>query len=204
MHVNYLTEVLPGPCVLAGPIDHRRAADGRDSRRGSTRHEAGIGSPAMDGCGRPHRGADRNRRHRRDRGRTLQLIARSRLAGQPLTRAVKPPSQKPSSRHWVGLGSPVFRRARRYRSWSLPADPRSRLSGVGIGVASGLVLIGGLVGAAGIRNPRRVLRASQCPGGQPPVHRSTPRGSTPPQQSELERHGPRSSRARQLLHLGER
>ena len=37
---------------------------------------------------------------------------------------------------------------------------------VGIGVAGGLVLLGGLIGAAGIRNPRRVVKASQCPGGQ--------------------------------------
>ena len=37
---------------------------------------------------------------------------------------------------------------------------------VGVGVASGLVIIGGLIGAAGIRNPRRVVRASQCSGGQ--------------------------------------
>ena len=37
---------------------------------------------------------------------------------------------------------------------------------VGIGVCGGLVIIGGLIGAAGIRNPRRVVRASQCSGGQ--------------------------------------
>jgi EmrB/QacA subfamily drug resistance transporter len=37
---------------------------------------------------------------------------------------------------------------------------------VGIGVASALVIIGGLIGGAGIRNPRRTVRAGQCPGGQ--------------------------------------
>jgi hypothetical protein len=37
---------------------------------------------------------------------------------------------------------------------------------VGIGVASALVLLGGLIGAAGIQNPRRVVRAEQCAGGQ--------------------------------------
>jgi EmrB/QacA subfamily drug resistance transporter len=37
---------------------------------------------------------------------------------------------------------------------------------VGIGVASALVIIGGLIGAAGIRDPRRVVRAGQCAGGQ--------------------------------------
>lgn len=37
---------------------------------------------------------------------------------------------------------------------------------VGIGVASALVIIGGLIGAAGIRNPKRIVHASECPGGQ--------------------------------------
>ena len=37
---------------------------------------------------------------------------------------------------------------------------------VGIGVSGGLVIVGGLIGAAGIRNPRRVVRAAQCAGGQ--------------------------------------
>jgi EmrB/QacA subfamily drug resistance transporter len=37
---------------------------------------------------------------------------------------------------------------------------------VGIGVAGGLVIVGGLIGAAGIRNPRRVVRAEHCNGGQ--------------------------------------
>ena len=37
---------------------------------------------------------------------------------------------------------------------------------VGIGVAGVLVIVGGLIGAAGIRNPRRVVRAEHCSGGQ--------------------------------------
>jgi hypothetical protein len=37
---------------------------------------------------------------------------------------------------------------------------------IGIGVAGGLVIIGGLIGAAGIRNPRRVVSAASCRGGQ--------------------------------------
>ena len=37
---------------------------------------------------------------------------------------------------------------------------------VGIGVAGGLVIVGGLIGAAGIQNPRRVVRAAHCAGGQ--------------------------------------
>jgi hypothetical protein len=37
---------------------------------------------------------------------------------------------------------------------------------VGIGVAGGLAIVGGLIGAAGIRNPRRVVHAERCAGGQ--------------------------------------
>ena len=35
----------------------------------------------------------------------------------------------------------------------------------GIGIAGGLVLIGGVVSAVGIRNPRRKVAAAECPGG---------------------------------------
>jgi hypothetical protein len=37
---------------------------------------------------------------------------------------------------------------------------------LGMGVSGGLLLLGGLVGAAGIRNPRRVVLARDCSGGQ--------------------------------------
>jgi hypothetical protein len=37
---------------------------------------------------------------------------------------------------------------------------------LGIGVAGGLVILGGLIGAAGIQNPRRVVEAKTCSGGQ--------------------------------------
>jgi EmrB/QacA subfamily drug resistance transporter len=37
---------------------------------------------------------------------------------------------------------------------------------IGIGIAGGLVFLGGLIGAAGIQNPRRVVRAEDCAGGQ--------------------------------------
>jgi EmrB/QacA subfamily drug resistance transporter len=37
---------------------------------------------------------------------------------------------------------------------------------LGIGIAGTLVIIGGVIGVAGIRNPRRVVRARECAGGQ--------------------------------------
>jgi hypothetical protein len=49
---------------------------------------------------------------------------------------------------------------------------------VGIGVASALVVIGGLIGAAGIHNPRRVVRPSSAPVANWPAHRSRRRRAT--------------------------
>jgi hypothetical protein len=37
---------------------------------------------------------------------------------------------------------------------------------VGIGIAASLVALGGMLGLAGIRNPRRVVRCEDCAGGQ--------------------------------------
>lgn len=37
---------------------------------------------------------------------------------------------------------------------------------VGIGISAALVALGGILGLAGIRNPRRVVRCEDCPGGQ--------------------------------------
>ena len=37
---------------------------------------------------------------------------------------------------------------------------------VGIGISTGLVALGGVLGLAGIRNPRRTVRCEDCPGGQ--------------------------------------
>jgi hypothetical protein len=37
---------------------------------------------------------------------------------------------------------------------------------VGIGISAALVALGGVLGLAGIRNPRRDVRCQDCPGGQ--------------------------------------
>jgi EmrB/QacA subfamily drug resistance transporter len=37
---------------------------------------------------------------------------------------------------------------------------------VGIGISAALVAMGGLLGLAGLRNPRRLVEAKECPGGQ--------------------------------------
>ena len=57
---------------------------------------------------------------------------------------------------------------------------------VGIGISAALVAAGGLLGLAGIRNPRRVVRCEDCAGGQlagQPLDTARPRGPviSPPQ-----------------------
>jgi hypothetical protein len=37
---------------------------------------------------------------------------------------------------------------------------------LGIGISTALVALGGLLGLAGIRNPRRSVRSQDCAGGQ--------------------------------------
>ncbi|MBV9804709.1 MAG: MFS transporter, partial [Solirubrobacterales bacterium] len=37
---------------------------------------------------------------------------------------------------------------------------------VGMGISASLVALGGMLGLAGIRNPRRTVRCADCPGGQ--------------------------------------
>jgi len=53
---------------------------------------------------------------------------------------------------------------------------------VGIGISASLVALGGLLGLAGIRNPRRSVRCADCPGGQlagQPVEAGHERGPQP-------------------------
>jgi len=45
-------------------------------------------------------------------------------------------------------------------------DASVRAFHLGLEIAAALVAAGGLTGAAGIRNPRRAVRARECPGGQ--------------------------------------
>ena len=52
----------------------------------------------------------------------------------------------------------------------------------GVGIAAGLVAIGGVLGIAGIRNPRREVPCEGCPGGQlagAPVEAGRPRRALP-------------------------
>jgi EmrB/QacA subfamily drug resistance transporter len=165
VRVDYLTEVLPGILVFSLGLSITVAPLTAAILAGVDQREAGIASAVNNAV-----------------ARVAGLIATvaigalvaaqfsssldHKLAGQPLTArgyaAVAEAKQLTFGRPSVA-GLPP-----REAVAITVASGQSSLEAfrVGIGVASGLVVIGGLIGAAGIRNPRRVVRASQCAGGQ--------------------------------------
>lgn len=164
-HVDYLTEVLPGILVFSLGLSITVAPLTAAILAGIDQSEAGIGSAVNNAV-----------------ARVAGLIATvavgavvaaqfsssldHHLAGQPLT----PRGQVAiAEAKQLTLGRPsVAGLPPREAAAITVASGQSSLEAfrVGVGVAGGLVIIGGLIGTAGVRNPRRVVRASQCAGGQ--------------------------------------
>jgi EmrB/QacA subfamily drug resistance transporter len=165
IHVDYLTEVLPGILIFSVGLAITVAPLTAAILAGVDQTEAGIGSAVNNAV-----------------ARVAGLIATvvigaivaaqfsssldHQLAGQTLTprgqAAVIEAKQ-------LTLGRPpVAGLPPREAAVITVASGQSSLTAfrVGIGVASALVVLGGLIGAAGIQNPRRVVRAQQCSGGQ--------------------------------------
>jgi EmrB/QacA subfamily drug resistance transporter len=165
VHVDYLTEVLPGILVFSVGLSVTVAPLTAAILAGIDQAEAGIGSAVNNAV-----------------ARVAGLIATvaigaivaaqfsssldHHLAGQPLT-----PSGQAAvvEAKQLTLGRPsVVGVPPREATAITAASGQSSLDAfrVGIDVASGLVVLGGLIGAAGIQNPRRTVRAQQCAGGQ--------------------------------------
>jgi EmrB/QacA subfamily drug resistance transporter len=165
VHVDYLTEVLPGILIFSLGLSITVAPLTAAILAGIDQSEAGIGSAVNNAV-----------------ARVAGLIATvtvgalvaaqfsssldHKLAGQPLTpgghAAVAQAKQ-------LTFGQPsVAGLPPREAAVITVASGQSSLEAfrLGIGVVGGLVIIGGLIGAVGIRNPRRAVKASQCPGGQ--------------------------------------
>ena len=165
VNVDYLTEVLPGILVFSLGLSITVAPLTAAILAGVDASEAGIGSAVNNAV-----------------ARVAGLIATvaigaivagvfsssldHKLAGHPLT----PGGQAAVAQaKQLTLGRPsVHGLPPREAAVIAVASGQSSLEAfrVGIGIASGLVLLGGLIGAAGITNPRRAVRASECPGGQ--------------------------------------
>jgi EmrB/QacA subfamily drug resistance transporter len=165
VRVNYLTEVLPGILVFSLGLSITVAPLTAGILAGIDQTEAGIGSAvnnavarvagliatvaigaivaAQFGSSLDHRLAGRRIT---PRGRVAVAEAKQMTLGRPAVAGVPPREARAIT---VASGQSSLEAFR-----------------VGIGVASGLVVLGGLIGAAGIQNPRRVVRAQRCPGGQ--------------------------------------
>jgi EmrB/QacA subfamily drug resistance transporter len=165
VRVHYLTEVLPGILVFSLGLSMTVAPLTAAILAGIDESEAGIGSAVNNAV-----------------ARVAGLIATvaigalvaaqfsssldNKLAGRPLTPRGHAAVAEAKA---LTLGRPSVAGLPPGEAAAITvATGQSSLEAfrVGVGVASGLVIIGGLIGAAGIRNPRRVVRASQCSGGQ--------------------------------------
>ncbi|MEN3285172.1 MAG: hypothetical protein V7607_6312 [Solirubrobacteraceae bacterium] len=165
VHVDYLTEVLPGILLFSLGLSITVAPLTAAILAGVDQSEAGIGSAVNNAVARVagliatvavgalvaaqfSASLDRHLAGRplTPRGRAAVAEAKQLTLGRPPVAGV-PPAQAVAITSASGESSlEAFR--------------------VGIGVAGSLVVIGGLIGAAGIRNPRRLVRASECRGGQ--------------------------------------
>ena len=165
VRVHYLTEVLPGILVFSLGLSITVAPLTAAILAGIDESEAGIGSAVNNAV-----------------ARVAGLIATvaigaivaaqfgssldHKLAGQPLTPGGRAAVAEAKQ---LTLGRPSVAGLPHREAVAITvASGQSSLEAfrVGIGVCSALAIIGGLIGVAGIRNPRRVVRASQCSGGQ--------------------------------------
>jgi EmrB/QacA subfamily drug resistance transporter len=165
VRVDYATEVLPGIVLFSLGLAMTAAPLTAAVLAGVKENEAGIGSAVNNAVARVA-------------GQiatvTIGVLVASQfsssldrlLAHQPLTPAARTSVAEAKQ---LTLGRPsVAGLSSREAVAIAAASGRSSLEAfrIGLEVSAGLLAIGGAVGAASIRNPRRVVRAEQCPGGQ--------------------------------------
>ena len=165
VHVDYLTEVLPGILVFSLGLSITVAPLTAAILAGIDQAEAGIGSAVNNAVARVagliatvaigaivaaqfSSSLDHDLAGQRltPRGQAAVAEAKQLTLGRPSVAGVPPREAVAITVASLDSSLTAFR--------------------VGVGVASALVVIGGLIGAVGIQNPRRVVRAQQCPGGQ--------------------------------------
>ena len=165
VRVDYLTQVLPGILLFSLGLSITVAPLTAATLAGVDQQEAGIGSAVNTAV-----------------ARVAGLIATvaigalvaaqfsasldRNLAGQPLTplgRAAVTEAKQ------LTLGRPPVAGLPPHEAAAITvASGQSSLDAfrVGIRVASALVIVGGLIGAGGMRRPSRAVKAKQCAGGQ--------------------------------------
>ncbi|MGH2855388.1 MAG: MFS transporter [Solirubrobacteraceae bacterium] len=165
VHVDYLTEVLPAlllfslglsltvapltAAVLAG-VEERQAGIASGVNNAVARVAGLLGIAAL--------------------GAIVAVQFSSTLESHLQGVRLSPPAQAAvaqAKRLTLGHPSVAGLPPRQARAITRAADEASLESfRVGIGIAGCLVLLGGLIGAVGIENPRRAVSAEECPGGQ--------------------------------------
>jgi sugar phosphate permease len=165
VHVAYFTDLLPGLLVFALGLSMTVAPLTAAVLAGVDEHHAGIASAVNNAIARVA-GLVATAAIGAIVASQFSSSLDSRLAGQTLTpreRAVVTAAKRQP------LGVPATRGLPPGQAASLRHDAaeasRSAFR-LGMGIAAVLVATGGVLGAAGIRNPRRLVRAEDCPGGQ--------------------------------------
>jgi EmrB/QacA subfamily drug resistance transporter len=163
--VDYLTDLLPGLLVFGlglamtvAPLTATVLADADERNAGVA---SGVNNAiarvaslvAIAGVGAlvaAQFGSSLDDRLAGDAGRPELAAALDRAKRQPLARVAP-----------EGLGAGL-----RQRVAAAAEDASISAFRLGMGISAGLVALGGLLGLAGIENPRRKVRCRDCPGGQ--------------------------------------
>src|SRR3954454_18972756 len=165
VHVDYATEILPGILLFSLGLSITVAPLTAAILAGVSQDEAGIGS-AINNAGARAAGLIATVAISALVAAQFSSSLGRHLAGQPLTpRGHAAVAQ--AKRLTLGRPSVASVPPRQARTIVAASDQAS-LDAFrwGIGVAGVLVICGGLIGAIGIRNPRRAVEAKRCSGGQ--------------------------------------
>jgi hypothetical protein len=165
IHVSYAGTVLPGILVFSLGLSMTVAPLTAAVLAGVQESEAGIGSAVNNAV-----------------ARVAGLIATVTVGALVAAQFGSSVDHRLSHRHLTPSGHAAVAEAKRLtlgRPSVAGVPPRQAAAIIsasnaasldafrlGIAVAGGLAILGGLIGAAGIRNPRRVVRAEHCAGGQ--------------------------------------
>jgi EmrB/QacA subfamily drug resistance transporter len=163
--VDYLTDLLPGLLVFALGLSITVAPLTATVLADADEHNAGIASGVNNAIARVASLiaiASVGALVASSFGDTLREEL-GRAADRPaVSLAIDEAEQQPLARVSVDEGPPAVRA--RLEAVSLEASVDAFHTAIGI--ATGLVALGGLLGLAGIVNPRRKVKACDCPGGQ--------------------------------------
>jgi EmrB/QacA subfamily drug resistance transporter len=164
-HVRYLTDVLPALLVFSLGLSMTVAPLTAAVLAGVDEHQAGIASGVNNAIARVAGllataaiGAVVSAQFATTLDARLARVPLGPAARAAVVSAKRLPLGRPST-----AGLPPAQA----RAVAVAADDASRRSfHIGMGISAILVAVGGLTAAAGIRNPRRVVRAETCQGGQ--------------------------------------